>query len=228
MKTRNNKTKRNRKQRNNRPTSGIDRFVAAGRTDVVPYSSTKWLNYVDSTLVRNNAGSNYLVFYMRLNSAYDPDPLLLSGSLSGFSEWAAFYQYYRVEKVQISWGVVNKEAFPVKVGFLATAAPVPISGQLAAINTLENGEAQGPATVSQAGGQDRAMLIRTYDLAKIWGNTAQYRADDNWGAVTNTNPGFLVQGAFVAYASNNFVNGLDSDLRLRFQVKFYARKQLLS
>lgn len=200
-----------------------DRITLPPKQSIMPLTKTVQLHYVDGTLVRNNAASNYLTFNLRFNSAYDPDPLLLTGGISGFAELAQFYTYYRVMKTQVSWSVSNKETFPVSVGYLCSGAPLLINTQTKAINILENGLSVGPALLSSNGGQDRIMLTNSYDLPTIWGNTQNYLGSDSFGALTNTNPNGIIMGQFVAYSSNNFVNGIDSNLRLTMSVKFYGR-----
>jgi hypothetical protein len=59
----------------------IDRILSSGNMDVIQTFKLVWLNYIDLTLVRNNAGFDYFTFNMRAYSAYDPDPLLLSGGI---------------------------------------------------------------------------------------------------------------------------------------------------
>ena len=76
--------RRARKQKNN------------GRSLIMPPKLIRTLRYVDSAYVRNNPGGNYLVYSFRINDLYDPDPLLLSGSISGFKEIMQFYAQYRV------------------------------------------------------------------------------------------------------------------------------------
>jgi hypothetical protein len=198
-----------------------DRILSSGNMDVIPTRKLVWLNYIDSTLVRNNAGFDYLTFNMRANSAYDPDPLLLSGGISGFSEYAKFYSFYRVLEIELSWAVSNKESFPVHLGLTASTNSLLINSVATAIDTLENGYSLGPATISPSGGMDRVMITKRISLSKVWGSVAQYLADDNWASSVTTNPIFLVNLAFVAYASSPFMNGIDSDLRIRFHTEFF-------
>jgi hypothetical protein len=206
--------------------TSTDKIISSGNIDITKPSKTVWLNYIDATIVRNNAGANYLVFLMRANSVYDPDPLLSTGGISGFAEWANFYSQYRVIDCQVSWTVCNKESFPVHVGFNLSSAPLAVTTVAKAIDCLENGYSVGPVTISTSGGMDRVMLTKRINLSKLWGDTIQYKADDNWSASVISNPSFLIYINLIGYASSPFVNGIDSDLRLRFRVKFYSRYAL--
>jgi hypothetical protein len=221
----NSKTKRSKKNRKApiRLTSLTDRITLPPKQSVIPLHKTVQLHYIDGTLIRNNVGANYLTFNMRFNSAYDPDPLLLSGGISGFAEMAKFYTFYRVLRTTVSWSVSNKETSPVSVGFVCSGAPLTISTQASAIDILENGLSVGPALLSASGGQDRIMLTNSYYLPQVWGNPSEYKASDFFGSSVTTNPAGIIVGQFIAYSSANFLNGIDSNLRLTMTVKFYGR-----
>ena len=51
------------------------------------------LKYLDGSTVRNNPGGSFLVYSMRINDLYDPDPAILSGSVSNFKEMMQFYSF---------------------------------------------------------------------------------------------------------------------------------------
>ena len=72
--------------------------------------------YRDNSYTRNNPGNNFLVYSLRINDLYDPDPLVLSGSISGFKEMMQFYQYYRVKFFSAAIQLFNNEAFPLMYG----------------------------------------------------------------------------------------------------------------
>lgn len=212
--------------KNSQVSSLTDRILSSGNMDVIQTRKLVWINYVDSNLVRNNVGSDYLTFNMRANSAYDPDPLLLSGGISGFAEYANFFNQYRVLEIELSWTVSNKESFPVHLGVTASTGPLLVNSVAKAIDILENGYSLGPATISPTGGMDRVMITKRISLPKVWGCVGQYLTDDNWASSVTTNPTFIVNLAFVAYASSPFVNGIDSNLRIRFHTEFYSRIEL--
>jgi len=79
----------------------------------VPQSAQVKLRYVDEG-TRTNAGATYASWRYR-SSVYDPDPLLGSGAVGGFAEWAAFYNLYRVNAMRLTIRVQNMEAFPVQM-----------------------------------------------------------------------------------------------------------------
>lgn len=204
----------------------MDRFMLQPSGDVIPPFRDVMLSYCDTTLTRNNVGAPFLTFLMRLNGAYDPDPLVLSGGISGFAEYSKFYNYYRVLNTEVQWNVVNNETNPVYCGFIASGAPLTVSSVASAANILENAESNGPFTLSPKSGMDRIETRRTYNLAKVWGDQMNYLADDNFSAMINTNPVYLIFATFVAYSPSNFVNGISSNLRLRMRIRFYGRLTL--
>ena len=80
---------------------------------IMPAHIRRKLRYVDSAYVRNNPGNNFLIYSFRVNDLYDPDPLILSGSLSGFKELMQFYAQYRVLRITAAVTIVNIETFPL-------------------------------------------------------------------------------------------------------------------
>ena len=82
----------------------------------MPPRIKRMLRYCDSTYVRNNPGGNFLVYSFRINDLYDPDPIILSGSVSGFKELMQFYSYYRVLSVNIGVHITNNETFSIMYG----------------------------------------------------------------------------------------------------------------
>lgn len=217
------------KRSNNRQiqqTSVVSNQFRVKNSAIVPARKVVTLVYNDATLTRNNVGAPYLNFFMRLNSAYDPDPALLSGGISGFSEWAKFYGQYRVLSTHITWNVSNNETFPVSVGFLATPYPIVIGSVAQAIDALENGVSSGPVLLSAKSGQDNVSLTRNINLPRVWGDPRNYLFDDGFAASVTTNPALIIEGSFIAYAPSVFSSGITSSLRLVMKVLFYQRVQL--
>jgi hypothetical protein len=203
-----------------------DRFMLQPSGDVIPPSVDVVLSYCDATLTRNNVGSAYLTFNMRLNNAYDPDPLLLSGGMSGFNEYAKFYSFYRVLNTEIEWNVCNNETFPVYCGYFASGAPLSVSSVATAADALENPYSMGPYSLSPKGGMDRVNSRRSYVLSNVWGDKLNYLADDSFASSVSSGPTYIIVATFVAYAPSNFVAGISSNLRLRMRIRFYGRYTL--
>jgi len=226
---RTNNTRRNR--RRNRALRGVPRRRGNGSATTANYplvsrdTQRVTLTYQDLSLSRAvSLLSSYFVYSMRLNGIYDPDPLLLTGSVTGFAEWGGFYRQYLVEAVTITWSVVNRENFPVIIVFapsLTNLAAVLSSGQAVA-NLAENKFAQ-TRVLSAQGGQDRARIQVTIKLSSYVALPQQYNSGIYSGfmGAAPSNPSSLIYGNFGGYAPSTFTNGIVSDLKVRFHTKLY-------
>jgi len=180
--------------------------------------------YNDTSLIRNNILSQYIWFKMR-SSIYDPDPLLLTGGITGFTEWGGLYRQYLVEAITVEWRVSNLEAFPVSVVMAPTLTDIGsvISSRNAAADIGELRHSQ-VKSLSMAGGLDRTIFRATYNLASLVGNMIQFNSGSFAGflGAAPSNPSALVYINFAAYSAVNFVNGIESTLKLSFHTKLFS------
>lgn len=172
-----------RKQNKTKPTSRNRRRRGARTKEsskmIMPRHIRRTLRYVDSAYVRNNPGNNFLVYSFRINDLYDPDPTILSGSLSGFKEIMQFYNTYRVLAINLNVIIVNLESIPIMYGVCFTTQNLTgvISTRDDAINALENHFSTKAKILSGKGGIDRASLSRHVMIHNIVGDKKQYLAD---------------------------------------------------
>lgn len=172
-----------RKQNKTKPTSRNRRRRGARTKEsskmIMPRHIRRTLRYVDSAYVRNNPGNNFLVYSFRINDLYDPDPTILSGSLSGFKEIMQFYNTYRVLAINLNVIIVNLESIPIMYGVCFTTQNLTgvISTRDDAINALENHFSTKAKILSGKGGIDRASLSRHVMIHDIVGDKKQYLAD---------------------------------------------------
>jgi hypothetical protein len=197
-------------------------YVMHGRS--LPDCAVVDLFYQETVPLRNNAGSQYISWRYRLNSAYDPDPALASGALSGFIEYAAQFSIYRV--LSNSWEVKisNREAFPITT----VVCPTPVDVGLNYVNVDQLPEfPYGKSNdCSASGGLDRCVFQGSIDLEKLFGSTS-WRADTGVAALINANPTTLMYLNIGAYAGGTvFVNGIFASVRVRYRVHFYRRTNL--
>jgi len=190
----------------------------------MPASIVKTLNYVDAAYVRNNPGNNFLVYSFRINDLYDPDPLILSGSISGFKEIMQFYSYYRVINCNVSFKIFNNEAFAILYG--AVWSQTNLVGSIAtrddAINALENDFSTRARILSAKGGLDHEDI--NFELApwKLLGNKSQYLSESNYtglGLATPTTPlwlNFIVASPTGAALANGYTNATTLSLTSEF------------
>jgi hypothetical protein len=161
-----------------------------------------------------------------MNSAWDPDPLLSSGSLSGYAEWAAFYFNYRVVKFSYDVTLSNLETHPVSTVCAPTTADLGSNySNTPQISEFPYGKM---SIMSAATGMDRCRFTGTIDLPKFLGDPQFYRGDLLFQSATGTNPGNLLYMNFGAYSGINFANGIFVSARLGYLVEFFYKRTLPS
>ena len=197
-------------------------------TSIMPAEKRAKLYYVDSSTVRNNPGGSYLVYSMRINDLYDPDPAILSGSVSNFKEMMQFYSYYKVHHTDIHWEVINLESFPLSCGICLTQTN--LTGVIASLadaqNALENDFATGVKTVSAKGGLDKTSFQLTkFNLHQLLGNKQQYEGDVNYSGLGLATPTTPLWANFIVYAPTGatLTNGYANSTKIQFYTHFYGR-----
>jgi hypothetical protein len=197
--------------------------------DIIPHgmpfhtTMTAWLKYDDTSIVRTNVGATFVGWRYRMNSAFDPDPLLGTGALPGFNEYASFYVAYRV--VDFAWSITltNDELFPMTtyaVPLNQDPGPNPSNGLTLAANY--KGSVRGLSAI----GGPNARFSGRVNLANMFG-IAGYNYDDDFNAGVAANPSvplFFLVGAQTPAPLT--VSGLVITVRLSFRVIFNRRKNL--
>jgi hypothetical protein len=224
------KQKKKRGPRSRKTNRGAVVIPKSMTNKICPESLSVVLSYVDDSSVRNSVGSNWLLYRYRANSAFDPDPLLATGALGGFLEWANFYRQYLVMSVTVEAEFSNLEAFPIALTWLFSdidPGTVVIS-RTTAQNAAEQYKVTPVKVISAKGGQDRARFRVHYNLPRLTGSFIQYIA--NYFGLVNGNPGTICFLGVVAWPLDNsvFVNGVASMTRLNFKIKFTRRQTLFS
>jgi hypothetical protein len=196
----------------------------------MPVKVRRNLFYIDSNYSRTNSGANYLVYAFRINDLYDPDPLILSGNVSGFKELMQFYNYYRVIDSKLEVKITNNEAFSLLWGiFYSTTNYVgTIPNRDAAINTLENGMTSGSKVLAAKGGMDRDSLQVQIPIGEILGNTAQYLAEASYSGVGLASPATPVYLHLIIASPTaaTLSNGVTTFLKIGFNTDFYGKVNL--
>lgn len=214
-KKRNGRSRRRRPARNNESTMMI-----------MPRHIRRQLRYIDGSYSRNNPGGNYLVYSFRVNDLYDPDPAILSGSISGFKELMQFYQSYRVLYVNIDIQIVNAETFPLMYGFCFTSTNLTgvISSRDDAINALENNLSTRARILSGKGGIDRARLTRHMKIHSIVGDKRTYLSDLDYSGQGLATPAKVLWLNFIVATTTGAVltNGYATTTNITFDAEFYG------
>lgn len=214
-----------RKQTNNNTLRPITPLYT---TSIMPPVKNAKLYYNDGSTVRNAPGSSYLVYSMRINDLYDPDPAILSGSVSNFKEMMQFYSYYKCQFIDIKWTVVNLEAVPLSCGVVFSQLNLTgvISSLADAQNALENDFTTDIRTISAKGGLDKTNFqITKFDISKLLGERKQYEGDIQYSGLGLATPSIPLWANFIVFAPTGSVlaNGYANSTRLSFYTHFYGR-----
>lgn len=227
-----NNKRRNRKRRPQTPQERyqptIGPVTSIDVQAIMPARKLAVLKYSDSSTVRNNPGGTFLVYSMRINDLFDPDPLILSGSVSNFKEMMQFYSYYRVLYSRIIWTVVNLETFPITCGIVLSQTN--LTGTIATLadaqNAFENDYATRLHLLSGKGGIDRkAVNTPKYSVGHVLGVPAQYHADLAYAGNGIATPAIPLWANFIVYSATGgaLANGYANNTMLEFETEFFGR-----
>jgi len=161
------------------------------------------------------------------NAPYDVDPTLGSTSTPGFSEWAAFYSYVRVEKYSVDVTVVNIDTSPLDVYFIhSNTDPGTVGTNYQQYATAAFGTQKG---ISPKGGMDRIQYRRTVSVSSLVG-AVDVSTDDSFRSLTSATPTDLVYFGIGAQtmAGGNMVSGINFSMQIKMWCKFYGRKNNLT
>lgn len=193
---------------------------------IMPPRIVRQLRYTDSAYVRNNPGGNFLVYSFRINDLYDPDPLILSGSISGFKEIMQFYQYYRVTTSSILSHLTNNESFSLLYGgvFSQSNLTGTIASRDDAINALESTFSSRARILSAKGGMDRGTLVMKIKPSTILGDSRQYMAESNYAGVGLASPTTPLWFNFIVASPSGtaLANGYTTTTNITFTAEFFG------
>lgn len=221
-------TKNKNKTKNNLSDAGIK--IDIHPNDIMPPRIVRKLNYIDSTYVRFNGGANYLVYAFRINDLYDPDPIVLTGSISGFKEIMQFYTTYRVMDFKVHLKISNNEAFPLLYGYVfsQTSLVGVIGSRDDAINALENDYSTRGRLLAAKGGIDTEEIQSQVKPATVLGDQRQYNSELGYSGQGLATPAIpLYLNLIVASPSGSVLaNGVTTALTLEFLSEFFGRTNL--
>jgi len=215
-----NTIKQPKRKRRNRRRAPEDRAL------IMPQKLIRSLRYVDNAYVRNAPGNTFLVYSFRVNDLYDPDPLILSGSISGFKEIMQFYQYYRVLHISADITIANQESFPVMYG--AVFSQTNLTGVIAtrddAMNALEDPMSTKARILSAKGGMDRARIRTARTCTSILGLGKQYLSEANYAGIGLASPTTPLWLNFIVASATGAVlgNGYCTTTSLSFHAEFFG------
>jgi hypothetical protein len=193
----------------------------------VALSSSKltWLKYVDGSDQRAAAGVNWGVWRLKLTDVYDPDPLLLTGGITGYNEFSAFFNRWRVISTHLSLTVTNRESFPMHFAILLAPSDIStfLSSRALALDAMERPGCIYHRELAAQGGMDRVTFNRRLNLKSILGDAYTLRAGDFDGSVSSS-PVRNLYAHFIIVAPTTvttIANGIFYDLTISYLVKFF-------
>jgi len=202
-----------------RQTRGVVRIP---RLRMSPNAVVVDLTYPDTVYNRNNVGFSYLSWRYRLGSVYDPDPLVGTGGIPGYTNWATMFNQYKVLKTSFSVDICNLEKTPVDSFVCPTVNDM--GANIPSSNEMLGNPYCSQSSISATGGMDRTRLTGSIDLGSFFGNTTQYLGDRDYGASVGSNPNQqMVLNIGATSAALFVVNaGLDVRVTITYTVAFYG------
>jgi len=158
------------------------------------------------------------------NAAYDVNPTLGSTATVGFSEWAAFYNYYRVLAFDYTVDFINNDS---TMGATVYALPTNTDpGTTGVVTYLENPLAKYK-TISAKGGLDKTSIRGSHTVAQIVGSNAP-NFEDNYRSLVTTVPTDLIWLEIGAQSATGaqFASSVYFVITIDMYTDFYDRKIL--
>jgi len=158
----------------------------------LPQSVSTVLTYCDSGTLQATLGimSDKL---WNMNSVYSPENAGGGHQPLGHDQYAALYNRYRVDKLEV-WLECNKST-ESSVGFAALVATNTATAITNPTSVVQEQAFSNWKTLSYstAGSGTKVVLKRTYDLCNVTGVTREkYRTDDRYSSLVNDNPAELI------------------------------------
>lgn len=233
----NNKNNKNKKRRENRyveldilTSSRVPRNLKG--SSPFPPTMTRKMTLFEPNLTLVSA-ANFGFKEWRINSAFDPDPVLGGGTIAGYNELAKIYNQYRVEKVNVKFSVANNETvLPITFGlvFRDIQPSTKIINYADAVNALEVAPTTGPFAVGINTGMD-IFRSRRYkiSLGDIVGDELFYRTDGSFQALVTVNPAALLWMAFIFLSPTAVALplGLELVITIEFTIKWFSGQVVL-
>jgi hypothetical protein len=236
MSNKNNRSARNKNKNKNRKNIKINKNSAppyvlrlGAQTIprlIMPDSILVPLKFTDITTSRTNAAAVYCSWRFRMNDCYDPDPLIGSGAVPAFVEWAGFFGLFRVMRFHYTIAMSGLDNIP---GILHSGPSITdLGANYANIYELESETPYG--RTSSFGALSAGQIARvqgSIDLPEFVGNLT-YMGDDAYGSLTSTSPASRVFFNVGFTTPTAMTSGVFYSLVITYEVNFYGRKNLAS
>ncbi len=194
--------------------------------DQFPDSALVELRYNDGFLERTNSSSSIASWRFVMNSVYDPDPTIGSGSVAGHNIWGQIYSTYRVLGLGYNVTFTNNETFGVQV----LTCPTTFDLGNNSANTEQFGEAKYGQSrmLSAKGGQDRATISGYVNLSEFFGKSYLYDSTFN-SSVAGSPATLLYLNLGVNAGSNSLTaGGVIQQCVLTYHVLYYRKQNIFT
>lgn len=180
---------------------------------------------VDTPALSIPSGDTRRSQYYVINGAYDVNPSLSSSTMPGFAEYAAMYHKYRVNAVKIKMEAVPAATsggvqLPVILGMHLDSGSVTLADWMETMQLL-NSNSDSVSRLATPYQKTRLSMYRK--LGKLFGNSLQYKADDNFDAATTSNPDSTMRGYVFALTADGDTAPAAIPVYVRITVTMYIR-----
>jgi len=231
------KKKKGGKARKNGPNSGA--VVARGQTLnfcpetsfpmmkalalIVPDRVRMRLKYSENVNLTTTFASQPGVQVWNGNSIYDPDKTGVGGTVSGASQWAAFYSYYLVVRSAVKVVCINGVTTAIRLCLLPSLGVITNTNTTA--NLIEQPLAVGRYLNSNAGGHDMTTISHEASTAAVYGvkpeavlSELQYSA-----AAVSANPALPWYWGLSVNSIAGVALGFNVEMEITYDVIFWNR-----
>jgi len=168
-----------------------------------------------------------MAWTLRSNDVFDPDPLLLTGGITGFAEMSAFYERFIVQQMHSRVTFANRESFPIKVGVVLTPSSIlpSITSRALALDALERFGQVACFELSSQGGMDRKTCNFTFDPAAVLGHPGEYHNSGLYSGTSSSSPTRFIFVTYILVAPSSvatLANGVFYSNELNYKTKFYS------
>jgi hypothetical protein len=155
---------------------------------------------------------------------FDPDPQAFTGSITGFAQYGAIYNNYKVLGVGYIVKIASRESTPLQVVVAPTLSDIGLnSAQVQQLPEVPYGRS---SIISTQGGMDNCVITGKIDLTALVGK--QYLYDATYAGTYNSNPQNNIYLNVGFACLNGLTNGVITDIRLFYHVLWYNRRDIFA
>jgi len=187
------------------------------------------LGYADTQVINPGALTYAGEHAYRLNSLYDPDYTGGGHQPYGFDQWSAFYNRYRVDKVELDLKMINNNSASAPIVVYVANNSLAAAGTLGAVENYIESPFSDFSICGASLTQLTTHFKKTFYPRLITGvPKAKYISDDLYQATVGANPTEnIILHTFISDAGTS-VPIVITVLRLTYFVTFWDRNNLSS